>query len=42
MIDQAKIGVGMNDRGKNCLMVVLGGIICRFKENNGKWSVNGD
>ena len=42
IIDQAKIGVGMDDRGRNCHMVFLRGIICSFKENNGKWSVNGD
>ena len=35
-LDQAKIGVGMLDRGRNCHLVFLKGIICSFKENNDK------
>ena len=31
----------MDDLGRNCDMVFLRGITCSFKENNGKWSVNG-
>ena len=31
----------MDDRGINCHMVFLRGIICSFMENNGKWSVKG-
>ena len=41
-LDQAKNGVGIDDRGRNCHMVFLRGIICTFKENDGKWPVNGE
>ena len=41
-IDQVKIRVGIDDRGRNCHMDFLRAIICSFKENDGKWSVNGD
>ena len=41
-VDRAKIGVGMDDRGRNYDMVFLRGTTFSLNENNGKWSVNGD
>ena len=40
-LGQAKIGVGMDDRGINCSLLFLRGIICSFIENSGKSSVMG-
>ena len=40
--DQVKIRVGIDDQGRNCHMDFLTAIICSSKENDGKWSVNGD
>ena len=42
IIDQVKTRVGIDDRERNCHMDFLRAIICSFKENDGKWSVNGN
>ena len=34
--------VGIDDQGRNCYMDFLRAIRCSFKENDGKWSVNGE
>ena len=36
-LDEAKLGIGINDQGKNCYMVFLIGNLCSFK----KITVNG-
>ena len=41
-LDQVKIKVGIDDRGRNCHMDFLRAIIYNFKENDGKCSANGD
>ena len=41
-IDQVKIRVGIDDQGRNSHMDFLRATICSFKENDRKWSVNGD